>query len=53
MAEEVGEVLRVEFGEPLAVVNGFADDEHGGKRQVVVVDYAGEVFQLSGDIRAL
>ena len=31
----------------MAVVDGFADDEHGGEGEVVVVDYLGEVFELT------
>lgn len=47
ISEEVGEVAAVQLGEALAVVDGLADHEHGGERQVIVVDDPGQVFQLS------
>ena len=40
----MGEVLVVEGGEALAVVDGLAHDEHGGEGEVVVVDDTGKVF---------
>lgn len=43
----MGEVLVVEFGEAVTVVDGFADHEHSSEREVVVVDDACEVFELT------
>ena len=47
LAEQVGEVLGVEFGEALAVVDSLADNEHGSKGEVVVVNNLGEVLELA------
>ena len=44
---QVGEVFGVEFGESLAVVDGFADHNHRGEGEVVVMNDACEVFQLT------
>ncbi len=46
-AEEVSEVLVVEGGKALAIVDGLAYDEHRGEGEVVVVDNLCEVFQLA------
>ena len=46
-SEEMREVFVVELRETLPVVDGFADHEHRGKRQVVVVNHLGEVLQLA------
>ena len=43
----MGEVLGVEFGEALTVVDGLADDKHGSKREVVVVNNLRKVLQLA------
>ena len=40
-------MFRVEFRKTLAVVDGLADDEHGGEGEMVVVNNSGEVFQLT------
>ena len=45
MAEEVSEVLGVEFAKALTIVDGLAYDEHSGEGEVVVVDNLGEVFE--------
>ena len=45
MAEEVGEVLGVEFAKALTIVDGLAYDEQGGEGEVVVVDDLGEIFE--------
>ena len=47
LAEEVGEVLRIEFRETLAVVDGLAYDEHRGEGEMVVVDDLSQVFELA------
>ena len=41
----MSEMLRIELGKALTIVDGLAHNEHGGKREVVVVNYLGEVFQ--------
>ena len=43
----MGEVLVVEFGESLTVADGLTHYNHGGQREVVVVNYLGKVFQLA------
>ena len=47
MSEQVGKVFRVEFGEPLTVVNGFTNHQHGSEGEVVVMNNLGKVFQFS------
>ena len=39
LAEKVGEVFIVKGWESFAVVDGLANDEHGGKGEVIVMDY--------------
>ena len=46
---QVSEVFGVELGEPLAVVDGLADHNHRGEGEVVVMDDACEVFQLTAE----
>ena len=45
LAEEMGEVLGIEFGETLTIVDGLAYYEHRGEGEMVVVDNLGEVFE--------
>ena len=45
MAEEMGEVLGIEFGETLTIVDGLAHDEHRGEGKLIIVDDLGEVFE--------
>lgn len=40
-------MLVVEFGETVAVIDGLADNEHGGEGEVVVVNNLGEVLELA------
>ena len=40
-------MLGIEIREALTVVDGFANDEHGGEGEVVVVDNASKVLQLT------
>ena len=41
----MGEMFVVEFRQAFAIVDGLAHDEHRGKREVVIVDNLGKVFQ--------
>ena len=43
----MGEVLGVELGEALAIVDGLAYDEHRGESEMIVVNYFSEVFQFA------
>ena len=47
LAEKVSEVLGIELGKAAAIVDGLADNEHGGEGEMVVVDNLGEVFEDS------
>ena len=40
------EMLVVEFGQPLTIVDGFSHDKHGGQCETVVMHDFGQVFQL-------
>jgi hypothetical protein len=39
LAEKVGEMFIVKGWETFAVVDGLANDKHGGKGEVIVMDY--------------
>ena len=43
----MGEVLGVELGEALAIVDGLAYDEHRGEGEMVIVDDLRQVFELA------
>ena len=47
LTEQVGEVLGVEFGKALTIVDGLAHDEHGGEGEVVVVNNLRKVLELA------
>ena len=40
-------MLVVKLGEALPVAEGFADDEHGSEREVIIMHDAGEILQLA------